>query len=133
MIEIEHSRDLITVRASGKLTAEDYDAALPELEQAMDNAGVPLRLLIRLEDFHGWEIRALWSELKFDLKHRSDPGRVAVLGETAIEEWGTRLSAPFAKAEMRFFSLDCVDEALDWLRLDRSAGENTRRGGPDET
>jgi hypothetical protein len=117
MITIEHDRDrdMIVIRASGTLTTEEYEHAVPELKHAMELAQGPLRVMIRLEDFRGWEIGALWQELKLDLNFRGDFGRVAVVGETALEEWGTALSAPFAKAEMRFFPTDREAEAKEWL------------------
>lgn len=119
MIQIEHMRDddSIIVRASGKLTAHDYETAVPELEHAMELAEGPLRMLIRLEDFKGWEIGALWRELEFDLKYRGDLGRIAVIGDNKLEEWGTTLSAPFAKAEMRFFGTAHEDDARAWLGM----------------
>ena len=117
MISIEHSRDKdrIVLRASGTLTTKDYEAAVPELEHALDLSQGPLRMLIRLEDFQGWEIGALWRDLKLDFKHRGDFGRIAVIGETALEKWGTALSAPFAKSEMKFFPAEQEAEALAWL------------------
>lgn len=117
MITIEHDRELdwIVVRASGKLSTGDYENAVPELEHAMELSDGPLRMIIRLEDFRGWEIGALWRELEFDLRNRGDFGRIAVIGETELEAWGTALSAPFAKAEMRFFPTDREAEAEHWL------------------
>lgn len=118
MITIEHStdRDLIIMRAAGTLTTHDYDTAIPELEHALELSERPLRVMIKLEDFQGWEIGALWRELAFDLKYRNDFGRIAVIGETQLEEWGTTLSAPFTKAEMRFFPTNRTDKAEAWLR-----------------
>lgn len=117
MITIEHSRDrgMIVVRAAGTLTTRDYDAAVPELEHAMEVSDGPLHVLLRLEDFRGWEVGALWRELQLDLKYRGDFGRIAVLGDTTLEKWGTTLSAPLIKAEMRFFPLDRETEAREWL------------------
>lgn len=117
MITVEHERqrDMIVVRASGTLTTDDYEHAVPELEHAMELSQGPLRVKIRLEDFRGWEIGALWHELEFDLKYRGDFGRIAVIGETALEDWGTTLSAPFADAEMRFFPTSRESEADTWL------------------
>ena len=117
MISVEHDRrrDRIVIRASGTLTTDDYEQALPEIEHAMTLSQAPLRVMLRLEDFHGWEIGALWQELKFDLKHRGDVARIAVIGETRLEEWAARLSTPFAPAEMRFFSTAQEAEADTWL------------------
>lgn len=117
MISIEHDRerDMIVVRVSGMLSTQDYENAVPELEHALELSKGPLRVLIRLEDFRGWEIGALWRELELDLEHRGDFGRIAVVGENELEHWGTTLSAPFAKAEMRFFPNDREVMAEDWL------------------
>ena len=118
MIEVEHDEPngILIVRASGVLTANDYKVAVPEVEHALELSGPPLRLMVRLEDFRGWELEALWRELRFDLRHRNDTGRIAVIGNSATEEWVTRLAAPFAKAEMKFYRFEDEDEAQRWLR-----------------
>jgi hypothetical protein len=118
MIVIEHDRSggLIVLRASGELTTQDYETAIPALEHALEQSGGPLRVLMRLEDFRGWEIGALLRDLESNLRHRGDFGRIAVIGETRLEAWGSTLSAPFSKAEMAFFTVDQQAEALAWLR-----------------
>ena len=126
MIKIEHlsDRSMIVIRASGTLTVPDYEAAVPELQHAIELSDGPLRVLLRLEDFSGWEIGALWREIEFDLKYRKDFGRIAVLGDTSLEEWGTTLSAPFTKADMQFFPSDQESEAYEWLRSAPPAPES---------
>ena len=76
----------------------------------------PLRVLIRLGDFSGWEIGAAWKDLKFDIGHGSDLGRIAVLGETTLEEWGTMFTAPFIGADLKFFPNDREDDAMAWSK-----------------
>lgn len=116
MITIEHdTEDYLICRASGILSKADYDAAVPELENALAMRERPLRLLILLEDFRGWEVGAFWEDLKFDVKHGDDFGRIAVVGESKLEEWGTRLSKPFVGSEMRYFDQEDVSDALAWL------------------
>lgn len=123
MITIEHApeRDEITIRASGTLTIKDYRTAIPEIEHAMELAEGPLDVMLRLEDFQGWalgqgwEIGALWNELTFHFRHRGAFRRIAVVGESRVEDWGTSLWAPFAEAEVRFFMTGQDDEAETWL------------------
>jgi hypothetical protein len=117
MITIEQGEDenFVTLRAAGKLTPTDYDAAVPEIENLLDLEGKPLRLMIRLEEFRGWELGALWDELRFDVKHHDDFGRIAVVGDSKWQEWGTRLSNPFFGGEVRYFDWDDMDEARAWL------------------
>lgn len=105
---------IVAIKASGKLSKSDYDRFVPEFER-IARTSRPLRILIELDDFRGWELPALWEELKFDTTHQSDMGRVAVVGEKAWQEWGTQLSKPFFKAEMRYFDHDHAADARAWL------------------
>ena len=70
------------LRGMVTLTTKEYEYAIPELEPAMKISKGLLRVMIRLEDFHGWEISALWRELEFDVRYRGDFERIAVIGET---------------------------------------------------
>ncbi|AXI47227.1 hypothetical protein C1J03_15135 [Sulfitobacter sp. SK012] len=87
------------------------------MENAMVLAKHPLKLLVRLEDFHGLEIGALWEELKFGIEHIGKIGAIAVVGNTKSEEFGAWLASLFTKSEMRYFSFDSENEAQNWLKL----------------
>jgi hypothetical protein len=105
---------VVVIKASGKLAKADYDRFVPEFERIARASG-PMRLLVELDDFRGWDLPGLWEELKFDTTHQNDMGRVAIVGEKAWQEWGTRLSKPFFKAEMRYFDRDKAADARAWL------------------
>ena len=119
MIQIEHDRsEYLVIRAGGTLSKQDYEAAVPEIENALrQRAGRPLRVLILLEGFRGWEIDALWQELKFDMRHNDDFGRIAVVGDSRVQEWGTKLSKPFFDAELRYFDEAEREAAEAWLSV----------------
>lgn len=105
---------LVVVKVSGTLHKEDYDRFVPAFDRLRRERG-PVRLLIELDDFRGWDLPGLWEDLRFDTTHQDDMGRVAVVGENVWQEWGTRLSTPFFKAEMRYFDHDRSAEARAWL------------------
>ena len=105
---------IVVIKASGRLSKVDYDRFVPEFEQIARSRG-PLRMLIDLDDFHGWDLSGLWEELRFDTTHQSDMGRVAIVGDRAWQEWGTRLSKSFFKAEMRYFERQEEAAARPWL------------------
>jgi hypothetical protein len=113
MIEMHAAPQLVEIRAKGTLTGDDYERLIPELERLAAERG-PLNLYIELRDFEGWQPDGLWEEVKFDATHQDDMHRVAVVGETKWEEWGTRLSKPFFKADMRFFPPEEEAEARAW-------------------
>jgi len=121
MISIEHDRDdYLVLRVSGELDKADYEAAVPELENELELREGPLRLMIVLEGFRGWDAAGLWQELKFDAKHASDFGRIAVLGESALEEWGTAFSKPFIGSKVRYFDSSERAAARAWLSEPRA-------------
>lgn len=117
MIEIEHSSDrkIITLRVSGTVSRADYDRALPEIENAMELSKVQLKMMIRLEDFQGLELGALWEDLKFSLEHFGEFGAIAVVGDTGLEKFGTWLASSFARCEIRYFAVGQENEVLSWL------------------
>lgn len=114
MVRMDANENVVDVTASGTLTSEDYDRLVPDLERLAAEHG-PLRIYIELSDFKGWTPPALWKDIRFDARHQDDMERIAVVGEERLEEWGTKLSKPFIKADMRFFSSDEADEARHWL------------------
>lgn len=123
MFTIEHDHEhFLVCRASGKLTRADYEAIAPEFENALKLRSGERRLMIVLEDFRGWDLPALWEELKFDVRHWHDFGRIAVVGQSRLEEWGTRLSKPLSGARMRYYDTEDRDMARAWLSEQPMAG-----------
>lgn len=121
MIEITHARhdNSLLIRVIGKVSARDIDLALPEIENALDLAEGPLKLMIRLEDFEGFEIGGLWQDKTFGMPPEGAFGRIAVIGDSTLEKLGTSLAAPFAGTEVRFFPQEREDAAREWLGVAR--------------
>ncbi len=110
----ENYGKVLAVYVSGKLTKEDYDKFLPEMEKLINIHG-KLRVLFVMTNFAGWELSALWEDIKFDIKHFGDIERVAMVGE---KKWQKELSlfcVPFAKAVVRYFDHSEASEARIWL------------------
>lgn len=116
MIEV-HPDDPVEIEVSGKLTEADYEVLVPEVERLAQERG-PLRIYIELSDFRGWSPSGLWREVEFDVRHQDAMKRVAIVGEKAWEEWGTRLSKPFFKADVRYFPSEKAGAARSWVRED---------------
>ena len=107
----------VKVHVSEKLTKEDYQHLVPEMERLIKERG-KVRLLFEMSDFHGWEASALWEDIKFDLKHFSDFDRLAVVGEKKWQEGMTHFCRPFTTAKIRYFDHSQADEARTWLESD---------------
>ncbi|MBX3562687.1 MAG: STAS/SEC14 domain-containing protein [Sphingomonas sp.] len=116
MLTIDRRDDgVLRILAEGKLTADDLARFEPRFE-ALARSG-PTPMLIELgPDFSGWTPCALWSDLSFDRRHRSQFGRIAIVGDKGWERWGTELTDPLFPGEMRFFDRGASDQAEAWLR-----------------
>lgn len=115
-VAYQHMTDggYIEVRLSGKLTASDYESFVPETEQLITEYG-RLRILVLLEDFHGWTGSGLWEDIKFDVKHFRDIDRVAIVGERRWHELMAQFCRPFTTAKIRYFEHRELAEARAWL------------------
>jgi hypothetical protein len=72
---------ILNVKISGKLSKEDYQEFVPRVEKLIKDHG-RIRMLVAMHDFHGWEMGALWEDIKFDVKHFGDIERLALVGDS---------------------------------------------------
>jgi len=111
----ESSGKLLTVQLSGKLTKEDYEKFVPRVDAAIQQNG-KVRILVQMHDFHGWELGALWEDMKFDAKHFSDIERLALVGASKWEAGMAAFCKPFTSASIRYFDQSKAAEAETWIR-----------------
>jgi hypothetical protein len=106
---------IVTLKFREKLDKEDYETFVPMIESQMKN-GAPIRLLAELHDFEGWTAGALWEDTKFTAKHFKDIERVAVVGEARWQKGITVFGKPFTSADVRYFDMQEIDRAREWIR-----------------
>jgi len=111
----ENDGRIFLVQASGKLTMEDYEHFVPEVDRLIARHG-QLSILFNMHDFHGWKAGAMWADTKFAYKHFSDIARLAVVGEKAWHHGMAIFCKPFTKADVRYFDQSDLDKARAWLR-----------------
>lgn len=118
-IEIEGRSwdNILTMKISGKLTKDDYDFFVPEIERMINDRSC-VRLLIILEDFHGWTTAAAWEDGKFGFRHYSDIERMAIVGENRWEQGMALIVKPFTKATVKYFDVSDLDSAKQWITED---------------
>ncbi len=105
---------LVEVQATGRLSKNDYNEFVPEVERLIRQHG-KIRLLFDMSDFHGWNASGLWEDIKFNARHFADIERLAMIGEKQWEKWMAEFCRPFTKAKIRYFDRSEADEALHWV------------------
>jgi len=116
MIELQSDADgkVLSVKMSGKLSTEDYERFVPEVEGLIKKHG-KIRILLQMHDFHGWSVGALWEDIKFDIKHFSDIERLAMVGDRKWEAGMAAFCKPFTTAKVRYFDVSDMDQARQWI------------------
>jgi hypothetical protein len=101
-------------KMSGKLHDEDYKKFVPLVDEAIARQGT-VRLLAQFQDFHGWDLHALWDDIKFSTTHCTKIERIALVGEKTWEKWMAAVCKPFTMAKIRYFDSAEVETAMAWL------------------
>jgi len=105
---------VIEIHLSGKLEKEAYHAFVPKTEELIKQHG-KVRMLVVLNDFHGWDMGALWEDTKFDLKHFKDIEKLAIVGENKWEKGMTVFCKPFTTASVKWFTHEELEAARTWI------------------
>lgn len=110
----EDNGKVLVLALTGKLTKQDYETFLPEVERLITRHR-KVRMLVHMHDFHGWKLSALWEDIKFDVKHFAHIERLAFVGEKKWEAGMAVFCKPFTTAAVRYFDAADYDAALAWL------------------
>lgn len=121
MFEIlpESTEKSIGFRVSGKVTAADYQALLPKLDDAIAAHG-RINLLVLMEDFEGWSgLDAAKADFRLGTHQYRQVQRAAFVGQGKWEKRLVKIMDPFTRhTQERFFEIDQVDEAWRWVKED---------------
>lgn len=111
----ESTEKILGFKMSGKLHDDDYKTFVPVVEAAVSKQG-KVRLLAQFHEFHGWDMHALWDDIKFSTKHCLDIERVALVGDKTWEKWMATVCKPFTMAKVKYFDASDVNAAWAWLK-----------------
>ena len=105
---------LLEVTASGKLSSEDYETLEPGVDKLIEGSG-KIKILFIMHDFHGWDMGAVWEDIKFATRHCRDIERIAMVGEHAWEKWMATICKPFTLSKIKYFDAGEEEAARAWL------------------
>jgi hypothetical protein len=108
------SPKVLGFKMSGKLHDEDYKKFVPLVDDAIAKQG-KVRILAQFHDFHGWDAKALWDDIKFSTTHCTKIERIALVGENKWQAWMAKVCKPFTMAKLRYFDAADIDAAKSWL------------------
>lgn len=104
----------VGLKVSGKLHDDDYKTFVPLIDAELAQGG-KVNLLAQFHDFHGWDLHALWDDIKFGTTHCNKINRIAIVGDKTWEKWMAIICKPFTLAKVRYFDVTDLDAAKTWL------------------
>jgi hypothetical protein len=115
-IELKENSEnkLLEVIAGGKLSKEDYERFEPAVDELIKTSG-KIKMLFIMRDFHGWELGAVWEDIKFATKHCRDIEKIAMVGEKSWEKWMATICKPFTMSTIKYFDAGEEQAARQWL------------------
>ena len=103
------------VQVTGTLAHGHYEDFVPKFERLV-NKHDKTRVLVEMSQFHGWEAKALWHDINFDLKHFKSIERLAMVGRQKWQPWMAAFCKAFtATVAICYFDHDQADAARAWL------------------
>ena len=116
-ITMQHEgANIYRLNMSGRLVKSEFDRVQESLAAEIGRIG-PVRLLVVLSQFTGWDKDPNWGDLGFYVAHGDKIDRIAIVGD---EKWRSETlmfaSADLRRAPVEFFSSqDALDAARTWL------------------
>lgn len=105
---------MLVIQVSGHLVKADVEQFAPTVERLMQQHGT-LRMLLEMDDFHGWEVRSAWEDFKFNVRHFAEIERLAMVGDKEWQHVMAWFCKPFTKAKVRYFDRTDLAAARTWL------------------
>lgn len=113
-------------KVSGKVTADEVRAFLPQLEIAIRERGKRMiGILADLSDMQGTDWSARWEEIKFLSKYAEHIERVAVVGARGWEELKAEIlgGTVLVQAETRYYHSGDILHAWHWVKTGDTSSE----------
>ncbi len=113
---ITHKPDnIIGLNIDGSINAEDIDR-ITELIESKLKQGERLRIYAEVNSWSGMSLNAFVKDLRFSLQHLKDFDKEAIVSD---RKWLEALAAVsntlFSSIEVKHFTLDEKDKALEWV------------------
>ena len=111
----QHPDRLLVLRITGELKKSELDAVQTEFVRKIAGAG-PVKLLVMLENFTGWERTEDWGDTDFFFDHRNDFEKIAIVGNPSWEAQVLAFTgAGLRKGPVKMFPETGGSEARAWL------------------
>jgi hypothetical protein len=113
----ELDNHVATIHATGKLTKQDYYHFTRIVDRLIKEHGF-IRIVFEMKNFHGWEPKAVWEDIKSTIRHFHHIERLAMVGDKSWERGMYLFCQPFTTAKIRYFDEYEGGKAQIWIHAE---------------
>ncbi|MFG0328491.1 MAG: STAS/SEC14 domain-containing protein [Phycisphaerales bacterium] len=107
--------NIIEFTIDGPFTRADFNHLVNEMEAMIDEYG-QIKVIEIIRHIGKIEPSAMWEDMKWSPRHLKHFSHAAIVADQKWIEWMTAAVKPFISTEVRFFHLDELEEAREWLK-----------------
>lgn len=114
MINFDKAGDqIVKLDFNGEITGEDYKQVKPKIEQVMNEKG-KVKFLMDLTNARGFNLGAVYQDIKFDVEHFKNIGATAVIASKKTYEM--MVKAINAIYPEKVYHFEDQTSAMNWLK-----------------
>ena len=115
---MRESPHLVHVGLSGRVTPQEWNAALGEAAKFLD-PGEPTAILVTAEAFAGWEPGGGWEDMSFRRLFDERVSRMAIVADRRWEDQALMFAGKgLRRFDVEFFDPEDLGRARAWLAKD---------------
>ncbi len=108
--------NLIATTLEGKITEADVGHIRSRIDEILKN-NRKVDFYFEMHDFHGYDMKGFWADLKVDRAHVSDYGKMAFVGDKKWQEWAAKATDLATDSDVRYFDISEKGKAKGWIGL----------------
>jgi len=94
----------VTLKATGKLTHQDYQTLIPMMQMSIKSIpNAKVNMLLDATEFTGWEAQAAWDDFRFGMEYKDIFLKIAIVGTKEWQEYVAKIGDWFMHGEVKFF------------------------------
>jgi hypothetical protein len=104
----------VELAVKGKLTHKESQSFKDKIDTLLSNYEVPsINILLDIREFEGIELKGLWDEILFTVKHIKEIKKVSIVGHSKFEEYFINIAHKMISFKLEYF--EDYSKAREWL------------------
>ena len=117
-IDLDEKNGIALLKPNSALSEDDFKSAANIIDGYIEKSGKLNGIIIQVESFPGWDsFTGFTAHMKFVKEHHKEVSCVALVTDSALGDFAEYIVSHFVSAEIKHFSYDALDDAIQWIEL----------------